>query len=714
MSFKNKVIQWAAALTTPLFAVVAVWFLASSKKEEGMFPLSYMDVPALQKAGLKLNANEIFNPGNIALTNALVRVGGCTGSFISEQGLIITNHHCVYGEVSRVSTQENNYLENGYVASRKEVEIPVNMECRITLDYKDVSAQVLMGVGSNLSPEEKSKKIAKNIEGIIKATSAENPEYLIDISEMFVGKSYTLFKYATLKDVRLVYVPPVSIGQFGGDLDNWEWPRHNGDFSIVRAYVGKDGKPAKYSPDNVPYKPAKHLKIKTTGTKEGDFVFILGYPGATFRHETAGYMKFQEEFQLPVISNWYAWKIAKMHESSRRDTLRFLKYAGTIQGLANVEKNYRGKIQGLKRTGLVKQKYDDEAAMVAANGGNGGELNKIVGDIYSYWNYKQDMASELFHLRWLTESRIGYLSYLLAELKSNIAKAPKDTSIKIDEIKKRFSAEITKNYQFIDPIYEMDVAVELMNRLSANNKFYKKKFGPFRNSKKWKEWLKKSIYFQPEKLKSELLFMDVFLSKHKDPLDAIGEVIYQKLPVMESNWNYWDIKIKALMPLYLSYKEKFKSNQFIPDANKTLRLTYGYIKGYNPNGDQFYYPYTNLDEMFAKANTKPDYRLPEQFADNLRVANPLPVFKDPATGKVVVGILYNLDTTGGNSGSPILDAEGNLIGVNFDRSFTATINDYAWNESYSRSIGVDIRYVLYVMKYVGESNHLFEEMGIKL
>ncbi|MEY3350140.1 MAG: hypothetical protein RIQ50_251, partial [Bacteroidota bacterium] len=238
----------------------------SATKDEGMFPLNYLDEKTLQNAGLKLTTRELFAPGEVSLANALVKVGGCSGSFISPEGLIITNHHCVYGGVADLSTAENNYLENGFVATDKTRELPIQMPCRITQSFEDVSARVLEGVTRDLSPSARAKAISANIKAIVDEEKTKNPDLSVEVSEMFVGKSYMLFRYLLIPDVRLVFAPPVTIGQFGGDLDNWEWPRHNGDFGMVRAYVGPDGKPAPYSKNNVPYKPKRHLKINANGT----------------------------------------------------------------------------------------------------------------------------------------------------------------------------------------------------------------------------------------------------------------------------------------------------------------------------------------------------------------------------------------------------------------------------------------------------------------
>jgi hypothetical protein len=399
--------------------VILLGIISGHKFDEGMFPLNYLNESSLQKAGLKMNVKDIFFPGEVALASALVKVGGCTGSFISPEGLVITNHHCVYGAVASLSTNEHDFLENGFVAQKKEEELPISMPCRITESYEDVSSRVLQGINGSIDPSSRSKIIAGNIQKIVEEEKSKNPELTPEVSEMFVGRSYMLFRYFTITDVRLVFAPPVTIGQFGGDLDNWEWPRHNGDFSMVRAYVGPDGKPAKYSKNNIPFKPKRHLKINTQGTKEGDFVFILGYPGRTFRHESAPYLKFQQEKQLPLIQNWYSWYINQMRSLSEGNNAKFLAFAGEIQSLENVEKNYRGKMQGLTRTGLVGEKWADEDAMHQQYQGSIGfsdtarfPSNAIIPGIRKIWERKTELADNRFAFMFLiNQSNPYFLAY---------------------------------------------------------------------------------------------------------------------------------------------------------------------------------------------------------------------------------------------------------------------------------------------------------------
>jgi hypothetical protein len=309
-------------LTLIPLSILSLLLLAMipSVLDEGMFPLSEVSNLDLNSAGLKISVEEVYNPNGVSLVDALVKIGGCTGSFVSPEGLIITNHHCSFGAVRRASTIENNYLENGFLAETRKEEIPAEgFTCRITDSYEDVTSEILDAANQVDNITERIKAIRKKTKEIVKREEEKDSTIKAEVSEMFVGQSYVLFRYKTIKDVRLVYIPPLSIGEFGGESDNWVWPRHTGDFSFLRAYVSPDGSSADYSEENVPFTPPKFLDVNPNGVDEEDFVFLLGYPGRTYKHQPSHFLKFQMEYQLPYISKLYRWMIDLFEEKGEEE-----------------------------------------------------------------------------------------------------------------------------------------------------------------------------------------------------------------------------------------------------------------------------------------------------------------------------------------------------------------------------------------------------------
>ncbi len=356
----NKVSLGFAGKTLILISFLFLAF-TPFRPHEGMYPLTEIRNLDLREAGLKIPVDEIYNPTGVSLVDALVNIGGCTGSFVSPEGLIITNHHCAFGAVQKASTMENNYLENGFLAESREQEIPAEgVTCKITQSYEDVSNEVLNAANAVADVSEREKAVEDKIKEIIKREEKKDPSIEAQVSEMFIGETYILFRYKVIKDVRLVYVPPRAIGEFGGETDNWVWPRHNGDFSFMRAYVAPNGSAAKYSKENVPYHPKKFIQVNPEGAEEGDFIFILGYPARTFKHQPSDFLKYQYEYQLPYVQQLYSWLINLYLDRGKSDPEFELQFASKVKGLSNTEKNYRGKIIGIKRLNLLEKKQDEE------------------------------------------------------------------------------------------------------------------------------------------------------------------------------------------------------------------------------------------------------------------------------------------------------------------------------------------------------------------
>ena len=694
--------------------------------EEGMYPLSEIHKLDLQKAGLQIGIDEIYNPNGVSLIDALVKINGCTGSFVSDQGLMITNHHCAFKAISNASTPEQNYLEDGFLAREFETEIPAEgYVVRITESYEDVTDQILKSVEAIKDLAERNKAISKKMREIAKAADDEANSIIAEVSEMFAGESYILFKYRTIKDVRLVYAPPRSIGEFGGEADNWIWPRHTGDFTFMRAYVAPDGSAAEYSEENVPFTPKKFLKVNPNGVDEGDFVFIFGYPGRTFRHNPSQFLQYQENFNLPYIEQLYSYMIGIYESISEEDEALQLKYSSTIKSLANTMKNYRGKMLGLRRLNLVDKKIAEEvelAEFINSREDLKDQYGTLFKDIENVYNKRFDIAeADLWFGRFFRFSDLVSLADFITEYSEQmeLIDADRKSAFKEDKIEETLDRMKKKyddmNLDFEDEfIYKMIYDTEMFSETSEIKALKSRtSSGDVENEiSKYVEYLLSTEIANKEFFNNALKLSFDEIKDLDDPLIDLVIALKKQKQEIEKIDDQIEGTLQVLMPKLAEIKKLKDKTTFTPDANRTLRLTYGYIKGYEPADGVFYKPITSLNGVIEKSFLGGDYVIPDKLSVAFDQKN-FGRFYDSKIGGVPVAILYNTDTTGGNSGSPILNSKGELIGVNFDRAYEATINDFAWDDDYSRSIGVDIRYVLWVAKTIGEADNVLKELGVE-
>lgn len=709
-----------------LLSLLFVFLSSYRVPEEGMFPLSGLHNLDLRKAGLQIDQSEIYNPNGISITDALVNIGGCTGSFISDKGLIISNHHCTFSAVQKASSPEHDYITTGFVAPTLDQEIEAKgLTCRITESYEDVSEKMLAASAGIIDPLERIKALNTKSQEIIRAEEAKDKTIKAEVSEMFIGKRYVLFRYKIIRDVRLVYIPRISIGWFGGETDNWVWPRHTGDYAFVRAYVGPDGSSTPYSKNNVPYKPRKFLKINPAGVNQEDFIFSLGYPSSTFRNQPSQYLQYQEQYFLPYLAGLYEWQNQQMTLVGLNDKTLEIKQAERIKQNANSMKNYHGKLQGLARIEIIKQKQEEEKQMQqfiiadpSLKDKYGNMLSKI-SEVY------KDFFADAKRFLWFQQ--IFKSTQLLAA-----AKVINDQQVKLNEVEKSKRNDYLKEnkvklksqleaifYPYVEETDKrllkkmMEDALDFPEneRVGYIDNLFRGKHD--RALREYVEKLFKKTQFQNEQVIYKLIegtWEDIV--KFKDPMLVLAEQLNNQLIIINQAAQKREGTLNKLIADYTDVKSAFKNTSFIPDANKTLRLTYGYVRGYQPADAVTYAPFTTLKGIIEKAMPKGDFEMPSIIKElyNKKDFGP---FKHAKLNDVPVAFLYNLDTSSGTAGSPILNSKGEIVGVNFDRALTAAINDYAWNEEYSRSMGVDIRYVLWVAHKIDKADFILNELNIK-
>jgi hypothetical protein len=709
------------------FLFLSIFFLIFSSPlsaDEGMFPITEIDRIDLPSKGLNISVNKIYNPDDISLMQAIIRLSGCTASFVSPDGLIITNHHCAFGAVQRASTTENDYLTNGFLAADRSQEIPAEgYTASIMESYRDVSSEVLSVITENMDLIERTKAISKKKKELLLQAEKDYPGKRAEISEMFIGKSYLLFIYTRLRDIRLVYVPPLAIGEFGGENDNWIWPRHTGDFSFVRAYVAPDGSPAEYSDENIPYQPKIHFQVAPEGVNEEDFIFIMGYPGSTYRHRTSYYIEYEEKARLPYLASEYEKAIFIMEEFSQKNPKAALKLASPIKSLSNRMKNYRGKLTGMRRINLVEHRRQEENKLekfISNDESQKEILSDVLNSIEKVYQEKslyahQELLIENI-LRLCTPLKNAKIVYEASENKSK-PDIERETAY-MDRNFSRTEKQLFIGLKSYYPPSEKVILTGLLKQameLPAEQKIVGLgKIEQHENIDVFIENFYKSTELADEKFLKDLLSLssdDIKILD--DPAIKLFLLLDPQLKENKERSREQSGALNKLHPKLIEFKKEFYKSDFIPDANSTFRLTYGYIRGYYPKDGMYCSPITTFSGVLEKTTGKAPFITPPDLID-IYQQKKFGQFFNKKLNDVPVAILYNTDTTGGNSGSPVLNAKGQLVGVNFDRAWEATINDYAWNEAYSRSIAVDIRYVLWVTQEFAGADYLLEEMNIPL
>ena len=695
----------------------------SAAADEGMWMLPYlqkMNSKDMKARGCKLSAEEIYSMNNSSLKDAIVIFGGgCTGEIVSPDGLLFTNHHCGYGSIQSLSSVEHDYLKNGFWAMSRAEELPApGLKVRFIRRIVDVTPDVLGAVPDIAGGGEREELVAGQVKAVSERLAGENPGMDVEIKSFFGGNQYFAFVIEVFRDVRLVGAPPTSIGKFGGDTDNWMWPRHTGDFSVFRVYADKDGKPAPYSKDNIPYATPTHLKISLKGVKPGDYTMIMGFPGSTERYMTSFEIDQVLNVDNPNRIFIRGERQKLMMEDMQASEKVRLQYANKYAGSSNYWKNSIGESRGLRKLNVKGQKEALEAQFQAwaaadpARQAKYGDALKLIKESVAeripYENYRQYISEALLRGteiiamagvgdRLLKKDSTRLDTVVLAALGKGLSGMYKDYNPPTDrKIAKRMIRIV------YDSLSKEDRPVEL-NRIDSLFAGDVERYVDFLYDN--------SIFASRQQFEAFLKDPDIEKLKN-DPAYRLNKSVMQSFGRDAKKLSEIAKKYRRGHRLFIAgLLEMQPDRKFYPDANFTMRLTYGQVLPYRPADGVIYDYYTTLDGVIAKEDTSNpmEFTVPEKLKELYRAKD----FGQYAEeGTVRVGFLSNNDITGGNSGSPVLNGKGELVGLAFDGNWEAMSGDIAFEPRLQRTISVDIRYVLFVIEKYAGATRLIDELTL--
>ncbi len=712
-----------------LTALMMVRFFAVA--DEGMWIplfLGYNEAE-MQQMGFHLTADDVYSVNHHSMKDGIVLFGGgCTGELISPDGLLITNHHCGYSYVQAHSSMEHNYLHNGFWSKNRDEELVTQGLTVTFLVYmEDVTKKVLEGVTDGMSESERNSKIKKNINAI-ENEAIEGTHYTAKIKPFYYGNQYFLFVNEVFEDVRLVGVPPESIGKFGGDTDNWMWPRHTGDFSLWRIYTDKDGNPAPYSPDNIPLKSKKYFPISIKGVNEGDFTLVFGYPGTTQQFLISDAVDIKANVQNPIAIHARDLRLEAMKRQMEKSTEIRLMYSAKSNSISNGWKKWIGESKGINECKVVEKKIAEEQEFmkwVNASPERQKQYGSLLSDMKKvYVDYKKQVKSFTF----LSETFIGVElnRFLCTQVHWFASCCPSD--VWTDEQFEKGKTELAEKARSFFSNYNVDIDsecfVELMYYYFSEQdpELIPEGLRKYINMPKseWQAFLDREKKKAPYLFDGEKMQERIQKAKRKDWVKFLDDELYQLVMIAYKAYaqSYYamDDTEKQLDLYYRTYvkalMEKDTDKTFYPDANLTMRVTYGNVKGFEPNDGVRYTHYTTLAGVIAKDNPdifdyKVDSKLKELFAkhDFGPYAN--------EKGELPVCFIASNHTTGGNSGSPVIDADGNLIGINFDRVWQGTMSDINYDVNRCRNISLDVRYFLFIVDKFAGAQNIIDELDIR-
>ncbi|HEX8707617.1 MAG TPA: S46 family peptidase [Pyrinomonadaceae bacterium] len=728
---RTRLSRAAALLLVALMFVSLVPLRAFA--DEGMFlpdAINSLPLDKLVQRGLKLKPTDIYNPSGVSIKDAVVIVGGGTGEFVSAEGLLLTNHHVAFDALVAASSAANDYGTKGFKAASRAEELPAkDYTVTITQDLKDVTSEVLNGLSDTTPAAERTRAIQARIRTLEASGGNEAEGTSVRVLPMNDGLSYYSFKYLTLRDVRVVYAPPKNIGFFGGDPDNFEWPRHCGDFTFMRAYVGPDGKPADYSAANVPYKPKKFLSLSTGGVREGDFMMVMGYPGSTRRYRESYSVAYNQDISLPFLVDTYRNRIEILQSVAKEDASLGVKLQGTIFDLSNALKNYEGSVMAMRRAGIVEQKRAAEAAFTRwmnetpARKARYGEILPALDKAYRELTAtaRRDLlvqqlfeASDLFGIAFFAQRAAAEKEKPETERNPGLGPAA------VQRIRAQIEPALAARY----PTAERRILAYLLLKaaeLPAGQKIeaIEKRFGSFQGDarRRAEEDFARAVvdgkrFSTAQELGGIFDLSAKQLAELREPLVEFAAEVGAELLRLQPAQQAFNATVGRWRPLLVQGMTEMRGTRLYPDANRTLRFTYGEVKGYVPREAILYTPFTTLSGVIEKDTGREPFDVPEKLKQLYRARDFAP-YATANGADVPVDFLSTTDIIGGNSGSPVLNGRGEQVGIIFDGNYEGLGNDFFYNAEKGRAIAVDIRYVLFVTEKFGGAGYILRELDIR-
>lgn len=716
-SFRER---FLSILFVSAFLLTSVPF-AAAKPDEGMYTPDQIAGLDLKKRGLKISALDIYNPKGGGLSEAVVRLSiGCSAEFVSPDGLILTNHHCGFDALVSASTPENDLVETGFRTDSRAGEIQAKgYSVFITEREEDVTAKVRQGT-EGLQGEALAAALQKNLESLQTAEQGQAPNgSVVRVQMLNDGYYFYLYQTREIKDIRVVYAPPRNIGVFGGDPDNFEWTRHTGDFTFLRAYVAPDGTAAAYSPNNVPYKPKRFVTVSIGGLKDGEFVFVLGYPGRTTRYRESQSIDYAENVNFPFLASWLQTRSDAMRAIGETDEEKRIELQSDIASFDNARKVYFGGAERLRFSDAVDKRKAEEqrfAAWINEKPERKAKYGNVLSELAAVSERSNAKANLDVLVRRIPDSTMPVFSAIFGAAVA----AEQDKMIKTDAERTVLIETITASLKEREPIYEREMLKYFLKefadlpegqKLEAVENIFGKFKGKERRDEeaKFAESIAEGDYWTPQTLAALYGPRTMDFRPVRDLPYGLAVGLLKARLEADARASEFAAKIGGLRLLYQQGMAEMKGVTPYPDANSTLRFSYGNITGYSPREAEYRTPFTTIKGMLEKDTGVNPFDVPQKIKD-LQAAKDFGRFGEGDS--VVVNFLSNNDIIGGNSGSPVFNGKGEQVGICFDGNYEGLGNDYHFDPKYNRTISVDIRFVLFVTEKVGNAGWILNEMKI--